>query len=586
MMSSPFCDYTAKTRVEMRRGVVIDFKKLSRSSLEAMKSDLKLSATLTELLHWQKEYSSADKAPPTLDEIYFLDGLAHTNHRSGTFWALSRVYLDDSDAIRTYRDLIGKAEFLRLYKKDVPPSLGELFSVLPKMLERSGRFADFGSTVFSSRYNTAATLAALGYSVTEESPSLPIRSFEPPTKEFPTYRGQAIAGDALVLVLPEDLSHLSKDNYDLFLKSISEFAGTDTYRNRVHAAVGVGDDGLALAFTRLSSAFYVELNRLPTMSDGGELYDLVYAEIGSLLVALPQDCVVAFITDAKQFGLRAVQVARAVNGTRCTVRKEGHSPFTFRTEFLKELAEIHLPLISLGAHPAPGVPTAFADEISVSNAQIREQLASCASWQSSSYLSAVYATTLVILNAVLAGIPIHQLSAFETHMLPQRVTSESLGELLDAYLGIYRVLAETAIPSELELIPYSADGHPMHHILCAPNQHTDSVIPSQFSANGSSIYLFALQKTESGLPDFKELRALFRLIERMKAEGTLHSAALGYNTSPMQLIRKMCTAYAVRYDSSASAGALCVPSDTIHIVLEASSAIEGAQCIGKTERIL
>ena len=118
-----------------KRGIVINFAKLTEKQLKNMICDVGLTLSVAELVTLQKYYRKTEKRDPTLDELYFIDEYL----ASKTYNTLPVSYLiTNSKAIaETYADMMEKRGACS--KADTPPTLVELAELSSKYLESRGK---------------------------------------------------------------------------------------------------------------------------------------------------------------------------------------------------------------------------------------------------------------------------------------------------------------------------------------------------------------------------------------------------------------------------------------------------------------
>ena len=604
-MSRIFCDYVNQTRCEPRRGVVVGFPSLAETVLRSMKEELGLSMTVSELHYCQRAYHTPDHGAITLDELYFLDSVANGLHHTKDFISISRLSLSHSEAARTYRDLLEKRTLLAGKPHADAPSLLELSEILSKILARSGKQADLSGASAIADRSEALLAAADGLTPTDTlsvDPSLPsLQLFSGDSLLLHTK--QAEEDDAILLLrspIEEHYGEAEGGLPDSLLLRLSLFAKSQIYKKIVRACRAVDHRGIAIALISLYDGIYTELSAIPSVFDDGELYDLALCEHGSLLVAVPRDAADRFSEEANRYGILSARIARAVKGNRLTVRKNGHAPYSLPVPFLRSFSAHRIPFLLESTAVPQGTPevihsiarNADAADLSVQertpSSSIPSSSIGLCSAAGSRYLSfehGLNTALLSVLEAVLSGAELSRISVTDTYVYPEKLNSSSLGGLFEAFLGVYRVLAELAIPNRSSFLPFSLHGRRTEGMAVYCSDQSQSIRSEHFTVHGSRVYLVALPKN-GGIYNFSAVRSLLSLFSALRKDGRILSATLGLSQAPNEIIKSMSGAYAMQYNASVSESRLDEPLDGIFIVLETSSDIRSLTSIGTVQRVI
>ena len=624
------CDYQNKIRPTQagdsdtpRHGVVVGFSRLTETALLALKQELDLSMTVGELQFCQTEYEKGMKHPPSVDELYFLDGIARGKHHSPDFARILKCMFRDPEVARAYGDLIQKADLVGAIDKAHPPTFPALFSVLSSVLKRSGKEASLSDVIFASDPNDDAMLTAMGLSktatlsVADPLPPLHIYRQSPDTADL--LSAMAVTGDALMLlsttpipkppqaVTPspadpgssEEVSEalfaeapaVVEETAPPFLERLAAFASTDLYKDTVRAVRVVNETGIAVALSEIANGVYAELPRIPAVFDEGELYDLSLAEIGGIIVAIPQDTVHDFCVKARQCDILVSQIARAVSGTHFTVRREGHSPYLFPVSFLKRFSALRVPFVlkENTSREAPQILHSISANDSAEarrSTVIDHRVYTVAGVQSPDFHSALDATLTAVFSAVLHGAKCSEITVWEAFDYATEVSSETLGQLLAAFLGIYRVLAEIAIPSYGAIRPRTENSVLGCAVYASAPFDTGNAVRDTLSEEGSSVYFLKVNRAEGGIPSFSDVRRMLKLFESLSSNGEIRSVRIASDTSPYEIIQKMTDKYEVELRSGVSVEKLKNQVSEVFLILETAHEINGINRIGTTRSSL
>jgi phosphoribosylformylglycinamidine synthase len=118
-----------------KRGIVINFPRLTEKQLNSMIKDVGLKLSVAQLKELQNHYRRVEKRNPTLDELYFLGEYFTTcdNRR----YLVNELTTNSKMIAETYADAMEKRE--AMIKTDAPPSVGELFTLSSRYLKSRGK---------------------------------------------------------------------------------------------------------------------------------------------------------------------------------------------------------------------------------------------------------------------------------------------------------------------------------------------------------------------------------------------------------------------------------------------------------------
>jgi hypothetical protein len=600
MITSP-CDYQNKRRSELRLGLAVkSFSDFSPKMLLSMKEDLSLSMTVEELAFCQGYYRNPPRPQPLLDEIYFLDGIAAGNHRSLSHAVLPHAY--SGSAEETDRDLILKLQSGSKRFVKSPPMLSDRLHALSDALHRSGKQNPLPTLACAAELYTALAYAAVGLvprdllSVKGTASSVRIFAGDPACKDLLSVK--AAENDTVLLIPYRGTPRSHADSLSsICIELLSLLARSKHYRSLVRAVRVVDERGVAVALASLHRGIFIDVSDLPSAFDGGELYDLSHAEKGAVLLAVSADHVSRLIRLISEFGLEAFPIARAIRGESLTIRKSARAPFTFRTDFLLQLASRGFtpngdPALEEASEPSESVicrhlmRNLTATELSVSSCMRdprsilfgRVFAASCTSDQT--FLSGAYTALSAASEAVLMGGRRDSVVAYEIHSAS--ASTSSLSALCDHALGVYRTLAELAIPSVPTCIPSKNPQNTYSAVYCCASAAHPAPMQT-FRAPDSYVYLIAPRLEASGLPDYADVRSILSHFEALNKSGIILSASVGYRTSPHSTIESMSSDFGISYDTPGLSEAASRVQRGIFYIIEAKSPIEGLSHLGVTQ---
>lgn len=554
-MLSPFCDYKAQTRCEIPEVSTSTFPTMNREQLLELKKALSLSMSIGELQFCQKQYRHSERRLPTVEELCFLDGIVRGHRKESSFLSVADIAFPSAEAERTYQDLMKKHHRIHRGTPKVPPLLNRLEETLNESLRRYGRGSELPLVpVFSKE--KALLLAAAGniprdtLSVKEEFPSALLFDLQNPYDTRSEL--SAKVEDLLLLLYPQERYDMSEQQDYLFLHRLSAFAESDVYKRSVRAFRAVSQSGVATAIASMTSGAYVEINRLPSVFDGGALYDLSFAEHGTLVVAIPQEYVNVWMAEAQKYGLAASKIARAIKGNRFMMRQNGKSPVTLRMSFLKELGTLcgamHISPIEAEENVAPlhtnVSANLLAHDIKTSYAPTLERdgrLYHALGGKASGFEDGAESALLMITRSVLNGIALSDLSLHLCFLVPPFHSSRSAphSSAFLTFLGAYRTCAECAVPLSVTFLPSEgiADDTTASFSLYASAPTPTTKIPSNTPTTvGSAISLLHVERDANNGICYPTIRDMLRFLADLHSSGELLSYSIERNTTAEELL--------------------------------------------------
>jgi len=463
-----------------RIGIVAGFSRFSPEALDAMLQDLHLSMKREDMLFIQTHFTQRAKRDPYLEEIYLFDHILRSARTSIHNIALAGVNIHNPDIMETYRDLLEKQKVLPHASQ--PLTLQDIMSTASRYLDRIGVRAP----AKASSGNEQPIFA--------KEKALPVHT-------------------ALVLLIPQEKSALS-------VLQASDFA-----KEKLLAWKTVESAGILVSLCRMANGVYLDLNTLPH-TDYAELSALAGAWEDNALVALADRNVAELASLTKTLGVRMCYCASVTPDNLLRIRLRNGNPIAYESEFLRDLADsllfcnVQIPdenMLQVCKH-APA-------DLSFDKGTENRSCSTVITPLQNNIFSATVNTLIDSLLPLIAqGIPRQKITFSLDYGIPEKdISPEELGQDLSMILGAYRVMMElciTDVNSRLHPTPNNERN------ICSTAQtlHRVQSPPCSFAQANHYIYLLSFRRMGSGLPDFREFRAMCQTAEDLTHKNTISAA--------------------------------------------------------------
>ncbi len=498
---------------ERVRGIVVNFALLTDNLLNNMRLDVGLNMSVDFLKYLQRHYRDTEKRDPSLDELYFLD-------RYLTLLGLlaSRVgelYTDTTFIAETYADLCEKLNLI--YREQTPPPLGSLACAARIYLERSGKKSPLdGLAATAAGDDSELRLLLSGYLPTVATDvgaagSLALRKLLPPP------------GSVIAVLSPSEATEGGEFTRAVF-STISSGAG-------FICGELIGCTGLAGALPRLCTGAHIDISALPGVLPDNEMTELCDAAHGYVVVAIERLSINAFSAAARGEGLLLSVIGSVSSVSQLTVMHRGRSPVSLDMHFIKTLARqagerfVLSPQSRLGtAKPAAGKISNFRVYDKISHLLISTVTADTSS---DPFFMSLDAILTAVAGCVAGGAEFTDIVLSHSAKIPATDTGDATsshigGDALALILGAYRAQIEYCLPDTDS--EYSCCGNEFSFAVSAAAKLVGRPVPARFTRPGNMVYLLSPLYGDDGLPDFEDLRRLWRYVAALCQDGIAASA--------------------------------------------------------------
>ncbi len=129
------------------------------------------------------------------------------------------------------------------------------------------------------------------------------------------------------------------------------------------------------------------------------------------------------------------------------------------------------------------------------------------------YKKAMISVADAILEQIGSGASRKDLCLFNSYVFPKDAQGERLGTSLAAILGVYRATIELCAAEEHMVIFTDTEDISLTSAALKNKECPD--IPPRITEDGVKVYLLSFDQDESGLPNFKSLRAMWNYVETL-----------------------------------------------------------------------
>lgn len=494
-----------------KRGIVINFPKLTESQLKNMINDLGLKLTVSQLKKLQPHYRRVEKRDPTIDELYFLG--EYFTARDCRSHVVSDLSTNSKAIAETYADLMEKRE--AVLKTDDPPTVGELSEVCAKYLESRGKSYPIDikkknhilshALVLSGR-DSDLRLISDGYGTVCKTPigALGIKSAKPQKI------GKLKKGDFILLISP------APDMTEKEFTAILADQVLVTLGSSIKLLMPMGEQTIIDAVSSIPYGVYLDLDSLyDDENSASELEDLCRRPYGVLAIISAND-IVNILGLANETKLKTAVLGSLIGKNKIAVRHGNFPLVTFSRELLNVIkSDIRFSL----QHKPDSVPgrllanfrtVSRAHDIALSSAE-----ASVGKDGESAFITALYSTLTAIAQCVASGADYTDIAI--SYDIPKNL---SPSDTLAAILGIYRAQIELCVNDRADRIGIAGD----RLSVSAAGKLMEGAVPALLFRPENRVYLLLPRYNAEGLPDFEDMRRMWRYLRILCAEGKVSSA--------------------------------------------------------------
>ncbi len=559
-------------------GKVIGFSTYTPEQVEKMRKALQLSLSHEQLRYCASYYQGNAKRDPFIDELRMLDRIA--NHASVPMLATAPIELVTEDAAlaQTYADLMSKRRTLYPTKR-TPCAFGEIFTILNEALRRAGKVPLTKNAV--TLWSTADQQVLSN----EATPSICSPNGRFRLTEHTVLHTDAAKNDFWAILLPFGArSHAEKKDADARL--IKDCAGY------IKQTVTVQSAGLMEVLLQVADGLWIDLSYLSQAGEEVPLSVMTDFYEGHHLIRMSGENVNRAMQAAKELSLRIQPFAMVMSDSRFVFANKKEELFSLETAFLRSLPRLRTVSLTLadggGVTPSPiahaPLSAAVCAYLSHSDEVVSEDVlqiegtlhaTASASADAGVFGTAMRTVLAPLLSLAASGCDLNTKRLSACIELPQEITDEkAVGEAFSLALGVYRVLAELALPLCATRVVCSQAAKKAELTVFASADGEDTV-PSRFTGDGNRIYCIAPDTRRDGTYDIKSFRNLQSYLCDLRKKGVLVSARVLCGepvTEGLALMSTSKTAYRITRQSIAAEEAL-----PLAILIEACAPIEARQ---------
>lgn len=507
-----------------RTGAVGNFVTLDDKQLGELRESCRLSMPQGVLRKLWRHYLVSEKRNITYDELFFLDAL----YRRGEILlaGISELRTPDSFVAASYADLIAKLRLIA--PAEAVPSPADAASVARRYLEYAGKRSPLerSGRVFAGG-DAPLRLAAALCLPNLITPSGGAGLFSSP----PTARG-ARPGDLLILMTPGEGKSLPSLSAALTPGGgDSEYAPVTLPPGSDHTLVYIDDSGLLGALMGFEGV-YINLEALPGVAEPISPELIFTAGAGCLLASVGISDATDFIRSFNARGVLCHVVGGVASDRKITIKYGSNPPAAFDASLLRGLFEPAARRLDI-ARQSRGKPAGEAGP-DASHAESGETLRRAhdpesglllaevrieGAGEASLYFTALDALLSAAAECVAGGAEFSEITLSLDAALPG---GSDASELLALILGAYRAQIEFCLPDMGSR--FSFNSTKTSFTVAAAAKQAGRPIPSRFSRAGGNVYLLAPRLRPDGLPDFEDLRRLWKYVAALCREGLALSA--------------------------------------------------------------
>ena len=494
-----------------KRGIVINFPKLTESQLNNMINDVGLKLTVSQLKKLQTHYRRVEKRDPTLDELYFLG--EYFSARDCRSHIVSDLVTNSRSIAETYADLMEKRE--AVIQTDEPPTIGELSELSAKYLESRGKSYPIDikkkkkllshALVMSGR-DASLRLISDGYATVCKTPIGAVGIKSAKKQKI----GRLKRGDFILLISPTP--EMSEKEFTARLADQI----LDTFGGSLKMLIPMGEQTIIDAVSSIPYGIYLDLDSLYDDDNStSELDDLCRRPYGVMAIIRADD-IVDILRLSTAIGLQTIVLGSLISKKHISVRHGNYPLVTFSRDLLKviksdsQLSIQHISGTVSGRLLANFRTLSRAHNISLSSAE-----AMIGESGSSAFITSLYTALTAIAQCVASGADYTDIAI--SYSIPKNI---SPSDTLAAILGIYRAEIELCIPDRAGRIGVEGD----RLSVSAAGKLADGPIPALLCRPGNRVYLLLPRYNSEGLPDFEDMRRMWRYLRMLCAERKVSSA--------------------------------------------------------------
>lgn len=504
------------------KAIVQGFSCYTAPQMEKMKADLGISMPLPLLRSCAAYYAQA-KRDPYVEELRMLDLFSAEASCAPSASFLTQFSSEDRMVAETYADFLQKKKELAP-NNSTPPTLYEIAKTATSYLNRIGRRPSADAPLLIQEN------PAVCASLTDEAPLLSIGEGDLYLRAEKQKKRAPAGNDCFLL--------LSARSPEINLQTaLGKLLSDPCVTEHILASATVGKRGLLYEILCLTDGAWIDLSRLSRVDEPVPFSLAVSGYEGTRILRVPSEKTKEITAAANALSLSSCVFAVVTGDRKIRLSNRVSRDIFLDTAFLVSLRG-RMPTSASLPHENPTAPRRITHALRAgkycpylhSTAQSFDAVTLNGSVlaaahtvpDASPFLQGIYTALAPICTLAACGCAPAEQSLSITLSLPKTpAESATYASATAMLLGLYRVMAETAIPARR--LTSAEEGTPMLSIVA---DAAGEACPNQFTAEGNRVYLWNFQIAKNGLPDFEALRKDLAMIADLRRKGHLLSARL------------------------------------------------------------
>lgn len=490
---------TTKQNSAFSTRTLVDFPHLSEESVISLIETLGFKMGLTELRFCQNYFKENATENPTIHELKIIDRVFYDSSVDPRFLAVASFATNDKTVANTYTDIMNRRRSVSPHYSE-PCSLHEFLNILPSFFKGCEKPLLSGVSLFGGKYKDIEAAASCCKKIAGIDDCSAVISLKKSNR-----KSKVAEGDTLYAVLK------SFNPFDDFEERLLALLQSSEMITASKGTFILKDCGIFTELAKLK--FGVKLNTKSFEGKDGCVSPFEHfaeADLGSISVFDKSEAADMLVL-AHDIGLRVVELGKLEKSDFIRGSSKDGETLSINKKLLRSVAFSSIVTAEADGETPSIEESAQSIYIIIDGKRMRMNTAVCGG---ENYFMAGF-NTVVHAYALSAVSGATQTIGAGVYTLPlKNPTSKDVGRSLELILGAYRAQYELGIYDVCPQIIFGDAPSLSFHTL------SDATLnpPSKTALAGSSIRYAEIEKTESGLPDTKAIKALYSLMNKLTAE--------------------------------------------------------------------
>ena len=490
---------TTKQNSAFSTRTLVDFPHLSEESVISLIETLGFKMGLTELRFCQNYFKENATENPTIHELKIIDRVFYDSTVDPRFLAVASFATNDKTVANTYSDIMNRRRSVSPHYSE-PCSLHEFLNILPSFFKGCEKPLLSGVSLFGGKYKDIEAAASCCKKIAGSDDCTAVISLKKSNR-----KSKVAEGDTLYAVLK------SFNPFDDFEERLLALLQSSEMITASKGTFILKDCGIFTELAKLK--FGVKLNTKSFEGKDGCVSPFEHfaeADLGSISVFNKSEAADMLVL-AQDIGLRVVELGKLEKSDFIRGSSKDGETLSINKKLLRSVAFSSIVTAEADGETPSIEENAQSIYIIIDGKRMRMNTAVCGG---ENYFMAGF-NTVVHAYALSAVSGATQTIGAGVYTLPlKNPTSKDVGRSLELILGAYRAQYELGIYDVCPQIIFGDAPSLSFHTL------SDATLnpPSKTALAGSSIRYAEIEKTESGLPDTKAIKALYSLMNKLTAE--------------------------------------------------------------------